>query len=152
MAHENADGGEALRALPPAERMVVELVLAGRAGKWIALDLGLSEAAVSRQLRRALRRLGAADLASLAGVRAALFEPLADLPGVAAARLDLVVDALARLTPAQRAIVRLLADGRSIAAIARARGTSPRTVAHQVTALYAALGVGSRRELLARLG
>ena len=42
-----------------------------------------------------------------------------------------------------------LLGGKRSAAIARERGTSPRTVAHQITSTYQKLGVSSRRELLA---
>jgi DNA-binding NarL/FixJ family response regulator len=54
------------------------------------------------------------------------------------------------LTPAELSVMSLLAQGQSNAAIARARGTSPRTIANQLTGLYRKLGVTSRRELLVR--
>jgi DNA-binding CsgD family transcriptional regulator len=41
-----------------------------------------------------------------------------------------------------------LLAGRSPAEVARSRGTSPRTVAHQITSAYAKLGVSSHRELV----
>ena len=56
-----------------------------------------------------------------------------------------------RLTPAERAIVELLRTGASSSQIARARGTSPRTVANQLASMYRKMGVASRQELLARL-
>ncbi|MBP8805012.1 MAG: helix-turn-helix transcriptional regulator [Kofleriaceae bacterium] len=59
--------------------------------------------------------------------------------------------ARAHLTEAERAIVRRIAAGDSNRAIADARGTSARTVANQVAAIFAKLGVASRSELLARL-
>jgi DNA-binding CsgD family transcriptional regulator len=52
-----------------------------------------------------------------------------------------------RLTPSERAIVGLVAQGRSTAEIARARGTSASTVANQLSMIYRKVGVGSRREL-----
>lgn len=55
------------------------------------------------------------------------------------------------LTPAERGVLELVLRGLSIAAVARHRGTSPRTVAHQLTSIYQRLGVRSRRELRARL-
>lgn len=55
------------------------------------------------------------------------------------------------LTDAERAIVRRIASGDSNRAIAEARGTSARTVANQIAAIFAKLGVASRSELLARL-
>jgi DNA-binding CsgD family transcriptional regulator len=57
-----------------------------------------------------------------------------------------------RLTEAERAVVRLALDGLSNAEIARRRRSSPKTVAHQLAAAYRKLGVGSRRELTAKLG
>ena len=51
--------------------------------------------------------------------------------------------------PAQREVLDLLLRGLSNAGIARQRGRSERTVAHQVDRLYRRLGVGSRAELVA---
>ena len=55
------------------------------------------------------------------------------------------------LSSAERHVARLVLQGRSNAAIARERGTSPRTVANQLAALYRKLGVHSRAELAARI-
>lgn len=143
-----------LRALPPQEQSVLELALAGHSGKWIGLELQLSESAVTRTLRMALRRLGVTDTATLTGVRTALFEPIEGLnTGVdlAMARLPPVALSQASLSDAERAIVAGLLAGKRIAAIARERGTSSRTVAHQIASTYKKLGVSSRRELLALL-
>jgi DNA-binding CsgD family transcriptional regulator len=60
-------------------------------------------------------------------------------------------DLLATLAPAERDIVRGVLAGRSNAEIARGRGTSPRTVANQLAALFRKLGVGSRAELVKRV-
>jgi DNA-binding CsgD family transcriptional regulator len=51
--------------------------------------------------------------------------------------------------PAQREVLDLLLRGLSNAEIARLRGRSERTVAHQVDRLYRRLRVGSRAELMA---
>ena len=142
VAHENPAGCETLRALSPRERSALELALAGRSGKWIALEMQLSASVVTRTLRSALRKIGVADAAALSGVRNAQFEPFEGLSG----GVELV---RASLSDAERAIVDGLLGGKRIAAIARERGTSPRTVAHQVTSTYQKLGVSSRRELLA---
>lgn len=56
-----------------------------------------------------------------------------------------------QLTDAERAIVARIAAGDSNRAIAAARGTSSRTVANQIAAIFAKLGVASRAELIARL-
>jgi DNA-binding CsgD family transcriptional regulator len=59
---------------------------------------------------------------------------------------------VARLTPSQSAVAELAALGLSNQTIASQRGTSRRTVAHQLTIAYAKLGVTGRRELCARAG
>lgn len=51
------------------------------------------------------------------------------------------------LTEAERDIVRLLRAGASNREIARARGTSERTVANQISNLLRKLDVGSRLEI-----
>ncbi|HYK70203.1 MAG TPA: LuxR C-terminal-related transcriptional regulator [Streptosporangiaceae bacterium] len=55
------------------------------------------------------------------------------------------------LTPRQTRIVRLVADGYTDRAIARALGISPRTVHAHLQRIYRALDVSSRTEALARL-
>jgi len=67
--------------------------------------------------------------------------------------LLLVLDQKAPLTPltgAEQALLSLVREGHSNARIASLRGTRPRTVINQLTALYRKLGVRSRTELLAR--
>jgi DNA-binding NarL/FixJ family response regulator len=152
VAHENPQGSEALRALSWREQTALELALAGRSGKWIAFELGLSESVVTRTLRSALRKIGAEDAAALSGVRSARFEPFDGLGAgghLALARLSPAALVGASLSGAERAIVDGLLGGKRLAVIARERGTSPRTVAHQISSTYQKLGVSSRRELLA---
>ncbi len=55
------------------------------------------------------------------------------------------------LTEAERDIARRLCAGSSNREIARARGTSARTVANQVSKLLRKLGVGSRLEVALHL-
>ena len=55
------------------------------------------------------------------------------------------------LTDAERAVVAAVLDGRSNAAIATMRGTSPRTIANQVAAVFRKLGVRSRTELATKV-
>jgi DNA-binding NarL/FixJ family response regulator len=52
-----------------------------------------------------------------------------------------------RLTESERAVVALVLEGHSNSEIARVRGTSARTVANQISAIYRKLAVKSRREL-----
>ncbi|MBI4819548.1 MAG: helix-turn-helix transcriptional regulator [Deltaproteobacteria bacterium] len=55
------------------------------------------------------------------------------------------------LSRAEKQIVELVMRGWSNGQIASARGTSARTIANQIARSYRKLGVGSRRELVARL-
>jgi DNA-binding NarL/FixJ family response regulator len=55
------------------------------------------------------------------------------------------------LTPAERQVALAVLAGLSNADIARMRGSSPRTVANQLAALFRKLGVHSRAELAARV-
>ena len=64
-----------------------------------------------------------------------------DLPS--ASELDLPET----LTTAERAVARLLLEGRRNAEIAAERGKSPRTIANQVASIFRKLGVGARSEL-----
>jgi DNA-binding CsgD family transcriptional regulator len=57
----------------------------------------------------------------------------------------------ARLTPAEREVVREVVRGLSNEAIGRARGVSKHTVAAHLRAIFKKLGVGSRRELVAAM-
>lgn len=63
-------------------------------------------------------------------------------------RLSSIRDVLPEgLTSAEKEIVVHVLEGRSNAEIARARGTSARTVANQLAAVFRKLGVQSRSEL-----
>jgi DNA-binding NarL/FixJ family response regulator len=153
VAYRNPAGGMMLRALPARERSVLELTLAGHSGKWISLELKLCESTAARALRLALRRVGVTDTAGLVGVRNAEFEPIEGLVAgveLAVARLPAIA-AAPTLSDAERAIVTEIVGGKRVAAIARERGTSPRTVSNQLASVYRKLGVCSRREVLALL-
>lgn len=153
IAYKNPDG-VALSALAERDRAVLELALAGRSGKWIALELQLSESTVARTFHRAIHRLGVADTTALMGIRNALFESLEGLAigvDLAMTRLTPVASSAAVLSDAERAVVASILRGERAAAIARERGTSIRTVANQITSIYKKLGVSSRREALALL-
>lgn len=150
IAYKNPDG-VALSALAERDRAVLELALAGRSGKWIALELQLSESTVARTFHRALHRLGIADTIALIGLRNARFESLEGLAigvDLAMARLTPVAPSAAMLSDAERAVVAGILGGKRPAAIARERGTSTRTVAKQIASIYKKLGVSSRREAL----
>ncbi len=55
------------------------------------------------------------------------------------------------LSAAEREVLDLVVQGKSNAEIARARGTSVRTVANQVASMLKKLGAGSRFELIGRI-
>jgi DNA-binding NarL/FixJ family response regulator len=151
---KNPEPIAAQRALGPRERVVLDHVLAGRSGKWTASELKLSESVITRTLRLALDKLGAPDTATLAGVQVLAFEPLHGVGAevdLAIARAAPTARSLANLSGAERSIATDLLCGKRIPTIALERGTSPRTVAHQISSVYRKLGASSRRELLALL-
>lgn len=57
-----------------------------------------------------------------------------------------------RLTPGETQVIGLLFQGKTDAQIAKARGTSVRTVLNQVTSIFRKLGVRTREDLVALLG
>ena len=63
---------------------------------------------------------------------------------------ETVPDRVDRFTPAERAVTSLLLRGLSNAEIAAERGTSERTVANQIAAIFRKLGVCSRTEFVTR--
>ena len=65
--------------------------------------------------------------------------------------LDAPTPDLSALTPAQHDVTRLAAGCLDDDAIARLRGTSPRTVARLLAQSYRKLGVGSRAQLITLL-
>lgn len=65
--------------------------------------------------------------------------------------IPLVPPLPAALTAAEREVVALILDGKSNAAIAKARGVAVRTVANQVASILRKLDVESRSALIARL-
>ena len=60
--------------------------------------------------------------------------------------------AWAPLTAAEQIVMIGIFEGESNEVIARRRGTSPRTVANQISSIFRKCGVGSRAELVARRG
>lgn len=143
-----------LRTLSKREQAVLVRVAHGEANKAIALDLGVSEATVSRTASAAMVKLGM-NLASIAELTAARFASsrvgmgevaFATLPAETAA----TVARLAMLGKTERDVVMLAIRGKSNIEIAAARGRSIRTVVNQLSAAYSKLGVQSRRELVLR--
>jgi DNA-binding NarL/FixJ family response regulator len=147
---------------------ILEAVLCGEGQKRIAIELGLAPSTVALNARLALNALGVS-------CRPSRVHPLLMLSAKAASTANLRVtgslsflnhgDDLFRvvgtprpdlelsdlLPPAELAVVRCLVEGASYAQIARERGTSTRTIANQITAVFRRMKVSGRSELLLRL-
>ncbi len=141
------------RGLTPLERAILALVLRGLANKVIAYDLGLADGTVSSALTHIRAKLGddLLQVATRVGAGTPVPVRIGDEQLCAIVCTPPARDALASLTPAERAVVLDVIAGRSNTAIAARRGASPRTVANQLASAYKKLGVGSRRELRARV-
>lgn len=152
VAIENAPGVDT-PALRPRESAAVRLASEGNAPKEIAYALGISASNARALLATGLRKLGLrrrAELHRLDFDAGSLHE--LPVPGVRVAALPMRparVPAPVRgsLTPAERAVCELLQRGATNREIARARGTSERTVAHQVETILRKLGVRSRADV-----
>src|SRR5262249_52721967 len=146
-----------LRALSARERAVAERARHGISNKRIALELGISEPTVSRQLRSAAHKLGLSSLLELAELGAgsregALYGLRFGPDQLLVAGLPLrAIDALAELTTAEREVLADVLRGCSNGEIALLRRRAARTIVNQVAGVFAKLGVHSRRELVARL-
>jgi DNA-binding NarL/FixJ family response regulator len=155
---DNPMGDHDPRALTANENAAVRRMLAGWSNQDAAVELGVSASTASRILASALHKLGGIDrgtLASLSGpasIGRVLSLPIG-IEELRAIGLPLTrAEDLSILTPAEREIVPLLLEGYTNRQIALARGSSERTVANQVRAIFDKLGVGSRRELLRYIG
>jgi DNA-binding NarL/FixJ family response regulator len=149
-----------------AQRELLRRLVLGQPQKAVALELGTSAAAVTQRAQRCLRRLGLRCRLSLmplfavtAGMvhhRSSQVDVVArvSLRRVQVEELDVVSfprpdAALPReLSNAEQKVTRLLIEGRSQAEIADRRGTTPRTVANQLGAVFAKLHVSGRVELI----
>lgn len=128
----------------------------GFTAKQIASALSVTEAATRGALGRALQKLGLRCSTQLPSFWLSLsatgmrFEPRSGLELLLfECALD-PLDGAVRLTTVERAVLRLIVDGESNRGIAERRGTSVRTVANQVAAMYRKFGASSRTELAAR--
>lgn len=146
---------------------ILERVLGGMRQKNIALDFDLAASTVALNARLALEALGVSGkpsrmhpllmLAARAAARgvnvdarcASVAGPDGELRVVSLARPDQGLDR--DLPSAELAVVRSLIEGCSYEEIAAARGTSTRTVANQISAVFRRLRVSGRSELVHRL-
>jgi DNA-binding NarL/FixJ family response regulator len=139
------------------ERGILEATRAGTLLKVIALELGWSQARVSRTLSGRLRKLGLHNMRelTLASVSTHVCTVIGDEPVRGGRRVFGVrgscVEELVVLTAAEREVTGLMLRGLSNREIAARRGRSVRTVANQVARILEKMGVPNRRALVARL-
>ena len=161
-------GPDQRRHLRAKKLQVLERVLTKGGQKSVAAELGLAPSTVAIIAGNCLRAMGVdtgASRAPLGLVVAAhaCFELTALTQGalrrVQVDGVDYIVVSCARpeqdlkelLSPAECAVAKLLIEGLSHAQISLIRHTSTRTIANQLAAAFAKLGVSGRAELLCRL-
>jgi DNA-binding NarL/FixJ family response regulator len=147
---------------------ILEAVLGGLRQKHIAIDFKLAPSTVALNSRLGLEDLGVDGKPSRAHPLLMLAAKAGTEPSVQFARCATFVahgdrefrvvsvrrpDAqLAKaLPPAELSVIRMLIEGLSYQEIAAARGTSTRTIANQITAVFRRLRVSGRNELVQRL-
>jgi DNA-binding CsgD family transcriptional regulator len=160
------------RALPgfplgARAREMLERTLLGERRKVIAYDTNISPSTLALALKESLASLGLRCLPSrvpsslviLAHAACVASEPIGTFIGDcthAGRRVTLLThvfddSVLGGLPPSERAVMNLLASGRSRADIAAQRNCSCNTVTNQIAAACRRLGVSGRLELLHRL-
>ncbi len=154
VAHRNDPEVGDPRGISRRERQVAEFAGLGRSPKEIAYALGLSASAVTNAESRVRAKLGLGSRAELAsffapsGLRRRLTELELEGEPILVASAPLVAEErLADFTPAEREVALLAVQGATNAAIAARRASAERTVANQLRAVFAKLGVHSRAEL-----
>ncbi len=147
---------------------ILEAVLSGLRQKNIAIDLALAPSTVALNSRLALESLGITCKPSRAHPLLMLAAKSVSEPTLALAQCSTFVTDDARalrvvgidrpdrrlqalLPSAELAVIRSLIEGLSYQEIARRRGTSTRTIANQITAVFRRLRVSGRNELVQRL-
>jgi DNA-binding NarL/FixJ family response regulator len=142
------------RGLTSHERVVLPYAALGASNKEIAFALGLSTMSVGTAVSRLVRKLRCrrrSDLVVFANptrgqdLRLSIGDGEVGVLSVSHAVRASAVNQLSR---GERAIANLIVAGQSNAAIARSRGTSPRTIANQLHSIFDKLEVGSRAELV----
>jgi len=147
---------------------ILEAVLSGTRQKSIAIDMALAPSTVALNSRLALEGLGVTckpsrahpllmlaakssreALSTMASCSTFVVRDGSVLTVVAADRPDRFLEHI--LPAAELEVIQNLVEGCSYAEIARARGTSTRTVANQITAVFRRLHLSGRNELVQRL-
>lgn len=147
---------------------ILRAVLCGQGQKNIAIDLGLAPSTVALNARLALETLGLRCKPSRVHPLLMLAAKSGSQPGgsqtatlsfVAHGSEQLRVVSIPRpdrrlfriLPPAELAVIRYLVEGKRYDEIATLRGTSTRTIANQITAVFRRMRSSGRNELLLRL-
>ncbi|MDX2056099.1 MAG: helix-turn-helix transcriptional regulator [Polyangiaceae bacterium] len=155
-------------ALLPRYVEMLKRLLSGQSQKAISIDLGVTPSTVALSLSRCMARLGLACRAqnlplalALLGQAANFGLPTADVRVscyeagqlryeiVSVARPDLGLPSI--LSTAEQAVARQVLEGTTHTEAAELRGTSRRTIANQLSAIFRKLGVSGRFELMRRL-
>jgi DNA-binding NarL/FixJ family response regulator len=145
------------RGFTSLERVVLPYAALGASNKEIAFALGLSTLSVGTAVGRLVRKLRCrrrSDLVAFANPIGAqdMWLSIGDGEvGVLSVSHGVRSPVANRLSRGERAIANMVVAGQSNAAIARSRGTSPRTIANQLHNIFDKLEVGSRGELVRRL-
>lgn len=129
-------------ALSRSERVVAVNLAMGRQNKLIAYELGIAEGTVASFVARLRRKLGVDSRAELVRACGRTLPPTEAGDDAAAAA--------ARLSPSERTVACLAADGLSNAEIAERCRRSRRTIENELASAYRKLGIGSRGQLASR--
>lgn len=160
--------GPPKRPIEGRRREILEAVLCGDGQKNIAMDRGLAASTIALNARLGLESIGLTCKPSrvhpllMLAARASREQNgslAATLSFVQRGAEQLRIVAMPRpdrrltptLPPAERAVVRALVEGQCYAEIGEQRGTSTRTIANQITAVFRRMRVSGRNELLQRL-
>lgn len=147
---------------------ILQTVLCGSRQKNIAIDFELAPSTVALNSRLAIESLGLSGKPSRAHPLLMLAACASSEQLTIAAKCSVIVAddarelrvvglprpdvALAKLLPsAELSVIRSLVEGQSYRQIAAARGTSTRTIANQISAVFRRLRVSGRNELVLRL-
>lgn len=152
-AYPNRTGLRDPRALTATEQSVLRYLALGATNKELSYALGLPEKTAANAVGQILKKFRVTSRVELAALfnsqRVARLDLSVGDESLAVVELGVSLDGkLAdRLTSAERAIAELVARGWSNQRIAAQRSVAPSTVAKQLQAIYAKLGVENRSRL-----
>lgn len=144
------------RTVPSATAMaVLERVLGGEAQKVLAYELSRAVATIAAYCSQALRAIAYEHNCARAPILLVMAATAARGACVPKAKLERVLDdgswligvavpgsnLAQRLSPGEWDVARAAIEGKSHAEIARARGTSPRTIANQLSSVFGKTGI-----------